>query len=235
MPCLSRNDIEKIAVRIIEQYKQKYLSEKWLCYAVDPLKLAHMLGLEVVFRHLSDDGTLLGMTSSDEVCVAIFDDNMEQMGFVLDGNTILVEENLNKYHSAIGRRNFTIAHECAHQIIYRLFPEVFGTRCRIFCDYRRNVRPRKQIEDWGEWQADALGAALLLPEDAIKDAMFYCGLGEKMRVLSREYAENKYICFCDMANLLGASRSALSFRMEQLGLLERNELIAEARARRGVA
>ena len=65
--------------------------------------------------------------------------------------------------------------------------------------------------------------------------MFICGLGEKMKVLSRKYSENNYIRFCDMANLLGTSRSALSFRMEQLGLLERNELIAEARARRGVA
>lgn len=175
------------------------------------------------------------MTSPDEVCVTIFDDNMEEMLFFLDGKTILIEKKLNEHPSSIGRRNFTIAHECAHQLIYRMFPDVYGTSCRLFCDYRRNAKPQKQIEDWEEWQADAMAASLLLPVDAIKDAMFICGLGEKMKVLSRKYSENNYIRFCDMANLLGTSRSALSFRMEQLGLLERNELIAEARARRGVA
>ena len=235
MPCLSRNDIEQIAAHVIDQYKRNCLPEKRLCYAVDPLELTQMLGLKVVFRHLSDDGTVLGMTSPDEVCVTIFDDSMEEMMFYLDGSTILIEKNLNQHPSAVGRRNFTIAHECAHQLIYRMFPDVYGTSCRLFCDYRRNAKPKKQIEDWEEWQADAMAASLLLPVDAIKDAMFICGLGEKMKVLSRKYSENNYIRFCDMANLLGASRSALSFRMEQLDLLERNELIAEARVRRGVA
>ena len=82
--------------------------------------------------------------------------------------------------------------------------------------------------------AGGLAACLLLPEDAVKDAMFVYGLGDKVKVLSRKYSEYKYQCFCEMADALGVSRSALSFRMEQLGLLERNELIAEARARRGV-
>lgn len=58
MPCLSRNDIEQIAARVIDQYKRTCLPERRLCYAVDPLELAHMLGLKVVFRHLSDDGIL---------------------------------------------------------------------------------------------------------------------------------------------------------------------------------
>lgn len=235
MPYLSRNDIERIATQVIDQYKRCYLSERRLCYAVDPMELAQMLGLTVAFRHLSDDGTVLGMTSPDEVCVTIFDDDMDEMMFFLDGKTILVEKNLNEHPSAIGRRNFTIAHECAHQIAYRMFPEIYSPSYRLFCDYRRNVQPRKQITDWEEWQADALAASLLLPADAIKDAMFMCGLGEKMKVLSKKYSENRYNDFCHMANLLGVSRSALSFRMEQLGLLERNELIAEARARRGVA
>ena len=97
MPCLSRNDIEQIAAHVIDQYKHTCLPEKRLCYAVDPLELAHMLGLKVVFRQLSDDGTVLGMTSPDEVCVTIFDDNMEEMLFFLDGKTILIEKKLNEH------------------------------------------------------------------------------------------------------------------------------------------
>ena len=55
-------------------------------------------------------------------------------------------------------------------------------RGRVFCDYRRSVPPRKVERDWHEWQADALAAALLLPKDAVTDAMFLFVLGEKMKV-----------------------------------------------------
>lgn len=193
-----------------------------------------MLGLSVYFRQLSYDHSILGMTAPDEVMVPIFDENKERSIFILDGKTVLIEECLNHSPKATGRRNFTIAHECAHQILYRLYPEIYGPNQRVLCDYRRNNAPKRKIADWEEWQADALAACLLLPEDAVKDAMFVYGLGDKVKVLSRKYSEYKYQCFCEMADALGVSRSALSFRMEQLGLLERNELIAEARARRGV-
>jgi hypothetical protein len=234
MPYLSKIDIEAIANRIIDQYKLRYIPSKRLCYRVDPIELAEMLGLSVYFRQLSYDHSILGMTAPDEVMVPIFDENKERSIFILDGKTVLIEACLNHSPKAKGRRNFTIAHECAHQILYRLYPEIYGPNQRVLCDYRRNNAPRRKIEDWEEWQADALAACLLLPEDAVKDAMFVYGLGDKVKVLSRKYSEYKYQCFCEMADALGVSRSALSFRMEQLGLLERNELIAEARARRGV-
>lgn len=131
----------------------------------------------------------------------------------------------------MGRKNFTIAHEIAHQIINRRYPEMYSAQNRVFCDYRRSVKPKKKIVDWYEWQADALAAALLLPLDALKDSMFMFGLGEKMRMLSRKYSDTRYKYFCDMADYLQVSRSALSYRMEQLGLLDNNRLIIEAQSR----
>jgi hypothetical protein len=55
-----------------------------------------------------------------------------------------------------------------------------------------------------------------------------------MKVLSRKYSQNRYDAFCSMAQFLGASKTALAYRMEQLGLLERNYLIDEARQKLGV-
>ena len=63
-----------------------------------------------------------------------------------------------------------------------------------------------------------------MPKDAILDVMFLTGLGEHIGTLSKKYTPNKYESFCRLAEALGASKSALSFRMEQLGLLERNLL-----------
>ena len=80
-----------------------------------------------------------------------------------------------------------------------------------------------------------MAAALLLPKQAIEEAMFVFGLGEKIKVLSKKYSEYKYNRFCEMADFLQVSKTALAYRLEQLGLLERNYLIREARQRRGVA
>ena len=106
-------------------------------------------------------------------------------------------------------------------------------RNRIFCDYRRSIQPKKKITDWYEWQADALAAAILLPLEVVQDYMFFFGLGDKMKVLSRKYSRNKYDSFCFMAESLQVSKSALAYRMEQFGLLERNLLIKEATEKRG--
>ena len=232
MPCLSRDDIEKIAERIVQEYKKKYVPERHMCYMVDATELAEMLGFNIEYVHITKDGSILGQTSSGRVWTTIYDDNMNQLFFELDGTTILVDKRLLESPRIAGRKNFTIAHEIAHQIINREYPEVYGTQNRIFCDYRRSVKPKRVEKDWHEWQADALAAAMLLPLDALQDSMFMFGLGDKMKILSKKYSDTKYEFFCKMADYLQVSRTALSYRMEQLDLLENNRLIIEAEARR---
>lgn len=161
---------------------------------------------------------------------------MNRMYFELDGSTILVEKRLLNDPRMEGRKNFTIAHEIAHQILNRKYPEKYGAQNRTFCDYRRSAKPKKEIEDWNEWQADALAAALLLPLEVLQDSMFVFGLGERMKLLSRKYSSTRFELFCEMADYLRVSRTALSYRMEQLELLEKNRLVIEAETRRkGIA
>lgn len=225
MPYLSRSQIESIADQVINQYKQLYVPQKRLCYSINPFELAAMLGLSVDFQILSDDCTILGMTSPGEVCVTLFDDNMDEIIYYMDGRTILLEKRLLLNPWNKGKLNFTLTHEIGHQIVYRMYPELYGADCRTISSYKRKSRPHAKITDWEEWQADTFAAALLLPEDAIRDAMFFFGLGERMKLLSKKYSENNYNRFCEMAEFLNASRSALAFRMEQLGLLDNNKLI----------
>lgn len=236
MPCLSRKDIESIADRVIHQYKKVYVPERHMCHMVDATELAEMLGFKIEYVHITRDGSILGQTSSGRVWTTIYDDSMSPLFFELDGSTILVDKRLLHNSKIAGRKNFTIAHEVAHQIINREHPEVYGAQNRVFCDYRRSVKPKKVEKDWHEWQADALAAAMLLPLDALQDSMFMFGLGEKMKMLSRKYSDTRYKLFCEMADYLQVSKTALSYRMEQLGLLDNNRLIIEAKARRkGVA
>ena len=234
MVYFSRNDLETIADRIIEQYRHAFVPERHMCYQVDPTKLASLLGFHIEYVNITRDGSILGQTSSGSIWVPIIGPDQQEVLYLLDGKTILVEERLLLSQKCIGRRNFTIAHELAHQILNQGFIQAYGSQCRTFCDYRRSSVEHKKISDWYEWQADALAAALLLPLEVVQDYMFLFGLGKKMKVLSRKYSRNKYDSFCIMAESLQVSKTALAYRMEQFGLLERNLLIREALDRRGV-
>lgn len=235
MAYLSRSQLEDIASEIIRHYKEATVPEKHLCYSVDPTELASLLGFRVDYQYLTKDGSVLGKTASGRMWITVYDSDFSEILYDLDEQTILIEKRLLLSPRNIGRKNFTIAHELAHQIINRSFPGSYGIDNRVFCDYRRSVRPRKKVMDWHEWQADALAASMLLPPDAISDAMFIFGLGEKVKCLSRKYSQYNYDRFCEMAEYLQVSKTALAYRMEQLGLLERNLLVKEALARKGAA
>lgn len=219
-PILSRNDIEQIAERILAIYTEAYVPQKHLFYQVIPEELAEVLGLEVDYQILSLDGTILGVTAPDEQYVSAYD-NKQECCYYLDGNTILIDTRLCASAKTIGRKNYTLAHEIAHQVLYKAFPDAYASANRIMCDYRRTPSNRRKVTNWVEWQADALAAALLLPKDAILDGMFLFSLGEHINTLSRKYTPNKYDNFCYLATALGVSQSALAYRMEQLGLLDR--------------
>ena len=222
-PVLSREDIEQIAVRVLSIYTEAYVPERHLCYQVNPEELADVLGLEVDYQIPSPDGSILGVTSPDEQYVPVYYDG-EECYYYLDGNTILIDARLCASPKTVGRKNYTLAHEIAHQILYKAFPDAYGPARRLMCDYRRTPESRRKVTDWTEWQADALAAALLMPKDAVLDGMFLAGLGEHIGTLSRKYTPNKYDNFCWLAGLLGVSKSALAFRMEHLGLLDKNLL-----------
>lgn len=235
MAYLSRADLDSFAERILCDFVKVEHPKGHLCYNVDPIRLARFYGYNIVYVTITREGSILGQTSTGKMWTPIIDEDGNDILFYLDGKTILIDKRLAKDPKCIGRRNFTIAHELAHQFINRAFPEVYGSQCRILSDYRRSEKPHKEITDWREWQADAMAAALLLPKEAIEEAMFVFGLGAKIKVLSKKYSEYKYGRFCEMAEFLQVSKTALAYRLEQLGLLERNCLFQEAQQRKGVA
>lgn len=227
---LSRCDLERIAQPIIELYKQKCIPQHYLLYRVDPTMLAEILGYKVEYAYLTQDGAILGQTASTPLWTTIIDTTLGETYYYLDGKTILIDKGLRQNPNATGRKNFTIAHELAHLLLNQRFPFRNGSQDR-YCCYNRQV-VKKKVTDWYEWQADALAAALLLPLEALELSMFYFGLGNKMKMLSRKYSQNRYESFCEMAHTLGVSKTTLAYRMEQLGLLEHNYLVKEAQERR---
>lgn len=183
MKHLSRFDIEAIADKYVQAYMALPDVRNTQIYRIDPeLLLEKVLGLNVEYQHLSYDGSILGMTSFTEMGVQVFEDDDNEAFFFLDGKTVLVEKDLNFDSKLKGRKNFTLMHEGSHQIFKMLFPNDYGVTQKSagVHYYKANSERNKPISDWEEWQANTLGAAILLPENLIKQGMYLFSLGEKI-------------------------------------------------------
>lgn len=166
MSYLSRNDLEKIATRVFNDYKHLPQFADQPVEYVDPEILAcGLCGLHIDHFHLSKDGSTLGMTAFKEVGVELYDDSGQPCFYFLDGKTLLIETDLKNDPALCGRYHFTVAHETAHQILAGLHPTNGVIQNRVF--YYQGRSPQFPIRDWDEWQADNLASALLLPSEIV--------------------------------------------------------------------
>lgn len=227
MKQLKRTDIEQIGNRIFNAYRKlPCVSTHGHISRVDPdVVLNCILGVDIQYHHLSEDGLTYGMTSTGELGVSLCD--MDEL-FILDGKTVLIEKNMLKNPKMAGRCNFTKCHEASHHIFKMLYPNDYGsendgTPTKVYFSRERMYSPH-QPRDWEEWQADTLASYILMPEDLIRQGMFWLDMGEQINILNKKFSPYMYEKFCMLADMLGASRSALAYRMEKLGLIKENHL-----------
>ena len=218
MPYLDNNALETVSVRVLRAY-WKLPTAKETPWYVDPdLLLSELLGLSIQFRHLSNDGLTLGMTSYAPVDIALPDCALGEV-VCLDGKTVLIEKDLDKPDSVVGRRNFTVMHEGCHHILNMLYPGAYseGEKDRRIIKYRLS-KPRTSVGS-EEWQADALTSCLLMPADLLRRNMRLVGLPEHLDYLNPVWRKQSYEQFVSLSELMGVSKQALSYRMKKLKLL----------------
>ena len=218
---LSYNDLDAIADRVFRAYKKlpEVQAAGQVLYVDPELLLKVLLGLTIEYRHLSEDGTTLGITAYEEIGVEIFDE-IEDL-FYFDGKTVLIEKDL-LADDQMGRRNFTIVHEGCHHVLKMLFPKDYsrGPNARRVLRYRDTRGSRTQEE----WQVDRLTSSILMPRELIEQAMFLVGQNGRIEMLNAVWRRKEYERFCNMCYLLGVSKQALSIRMMRLGRLGEEHL-----------
>ena len=124
---------------------------------------------------------------------------------------------------SVGRLNFTLVHEAAHQILGMLYPEEYNPSAQPFICRLADERCTYPITDWVEWQTNVLTAYLLLPRELIDRCMDELGLGRQIKLLNKVFAPKEYALFSEMAKRLGVSKTALSIRLDNLGMISRND------------
>lgn len=219
---LSYEQIENIATTVIQDYRlvTGIMIE---ATAIDQLA-SQYLGLTVTFEDLSDDGSLCGLTVYSDTRLQLSTNgisktiNLKKNQVVLDSSFIKPGQ----VRTLCGKRRFTLAHEAAHQILFALesneekakYAKPYATRLL------HTARELKTAEDWNEWQANALGAALLMPKESV--VSFMNSIRRQKRLISYSgyfnCIDNQIIeLFCDS---FGVSKSAASIRLKHLGYLD---------------
>lgn len=210
MQYLSRENLRQIANTYLAGYEKKICRGVKIMRISPDLMATELLSLNITSFHLSKDGSVLGMTAFLPMGIEVWDDSWKQQIFFFGEGDILIEKNLQKDS---GRYNFTLMHEIAHQILCRRFPE------EPMKTVHRYEKKRQTERDWAEWQADTLAAYLLMPEAVVYHILHLLRADNGFNLLFRNYSCKEYQKFCDAAELLGVSKTALRIRLVELGLL----------------
>lgn len=179
------------------------------------------LGLELIYTKLSNVGNVLGITAYADTAYQ-FAEGGSLKTVPLLKNQVLLDTRLapNKLRDTNRcRRRFTIAHECAHQILFRMEScENKDICCRMYTMGQPfSMRDLKTREDWNEWQANALASALLMPNSEIVRVLgsypkpLVC-FGGMFRAMDRYTLDT-------LCRSLVVSHQAMVIRLRELGYL----------------
>lgn len=232
MYVLGKSDFDDIAEMILKEYMPDVLYRP---QAVDIEYLAQeCFYLDIKYDCIQPDGKVLGMIAFADAEYETYDYDGNVKYIELEEGTLLVDMSLIGSENR-ARQRFTVAHEAAHWISQRSYhsPQnrVYDFRkqqglvvCRtehIEQDRVRSQHGKKSDEFWLEWQADRLGAALLMPKETFKeicDSVFW-SYGIRNGHLS-EYVGKRVACeiISTVAGMFNVSFRAAEIRMTDLNL-----------------
>jgi len=222
---LSRRDLDWIAEDILRRFDQPGNSQ---FPRTDVDRLAEQyLQLSVRYRQLSQDRSLLGVTAYDDIELELrMGDAVEILQ--LDADSVLLEKKFlqqytpqrEKQRNAVQRR-FTLAHECAHQILFRMESADIQQNMKNQYSQRKvyDCYDLKAKEDWNEWQANTLGAALLMPSQLIEKYFDRYQQGTPLFCYGGKYPRREQLALSHLTGFFGVSQTALEIRLKSLGFL----------------
>ena len=234
---LNKNQIDDIATMVHKEYMPQVL-EHPQPVDIDAL-VVDGLFLNLEHKTLGYNDAVLGVTAFHDVDdVPCLDDMFRPITTSMKEGTILIHSWLQGYQNR-PRRRFTVAHECSHWILHRTYHspdnQRFTFRTQRWSPYiacrSANIEKKQHIlttdEDWEEWQADTLAAALLMPFATFnwvagRLVKNYCGKRYLTDRVNREYIE----IVEEVANEFRVSKTAAEIRMKQLGFIQKEQRYA---------
>lgn len=227
---LSYAQIEEIAVAVILDFTaylaNSYTKPKSTGICATPIeRLAkEYLGLTIAYVPLPSKYDFCGLTAYVDTEYKYEEDGQIRT-IPMKQNQILLNTSFLKCGPASklkGKHRFTIAHESAHQLLYQMEDDAVKTACKQKYSARvaYTYHELKTREDWNEWQANVLAAALLMPQAQIDLAMHRYAKGRALINYGGHftYMDNQALSL--LCNALEVSKTAAIIRLRQLGYIE---------------
>ena len=226
---LSHMQIEEIASAVTKDFNEFFFGKdadigRTTVWATPIDQFAKdYLGLSVSFAHLSSDGSLCGLTAYADTEYTIEEQGVKRT-IPLKANQVLLDLSFiqpGQVHALCGKRRFTLAHECAHQILFGMESDEVkrALEKRYAPRIAYSLRNLKTREDWNEWQANVLGAAILMPQREIDNAMRQFASGRVLKNYEGRFSYIDRLSLTLLCQSLGVSKSAAIIRLRQLGYI----------------
>ena len=226
---LSQRQLEEIAASTTKDFNRFFFGDE----ADKPDRSAlptpidqfakNYLGLRVSFARLSPDGSICGVTAYADTEYKITELGITRT-LALKRNQVILDESFirsGNVQRLCAKRRFTLAHECAHQILFQLESEEVKASCEMRYSARTAYTPRelKTREDWNEWQANVLGAAILMPQEEVELAMWRFASMNPIQNFEGWLLQRDKMIVNMMCETFGVSKAALLIRLRHLGYL----------------
>ena len=212
--------LERKALEILKKYRNGELLLKPQAMDVDEFAEFH-LELSVDFANLSQDGLTLGCTCFNDGMLMVWnDDRTKETPLEVTRGMILID-NSTLEHEIECRTRFTIVHECSHWILHKRFyyqkpgQPIRPVKCSVYQLEDCNKLPMTDGEI-REWQANRLGAALIMPASTVKMLLAdKFGLDCVSKLTRTHYLVS---LINEMAAIFNVSQTAMSIRLDDLKL-----------------
>lgn len=150
-------------------------------------------------------------------------DPKEHIEGMRTGQQIILDKRLSE-PARLGERNFTIAHECGHDLINWQDPDYIPHQI-INYRIRSHHKKLKTENDFKEWQANVVASCLLLRPNLVGWTLYTFAKKEKITVYDTNilFRADRTILRM-MAQYLGVSQECLFYRLDRLKMLEHKPL-----------
>ena len=225
---LSYQQIEEIAAVAIEDFNDFFFGNSEEVHKIGATPIdqfaSQYLKLDVKIERLCTDESICGVTAYSDT-ILISEINGVKVPLPIKQNQVLLDIHFmqpGNIQKLCGKRRFTLAHECAHQFLYQMESDEGKAACRKMYTNKKafTARELKTKEDWNEWQANALGAALILPKRDVCLVVDYMTRGRKLFSTFGNLDRLGNMVVNEVSDIFHASPSAVKIRLERLGYIE---------------
>ncbi len=218
---LSYNKIEEIATNLTLYFSS--LSNNNIDILPIETLAKQYLNLDIKYTKLSDDRSIYGLTAYADTEYRLMIDNQEK-SIELKSNQILLDDIFidPRFSESLSRKkNFTIAHECSHQILFGMEEEKYKSKYKKLYSMRKNYtfRELKTAEDWNEWQANVLGASILMPKQNVVSFIEPLLNGEKLTDYEKLFTNKDMDILIEFCEFFKVSKTAAIIRLKKLGYI----------------